>query len=368
MFGLGRRGWLWVFVILLLLGAYSAAQSAIAQLVLMRREQLYWPAIGYNFLLSVLLIVLIPLIWTAADRIRPQRYGWLRWLTFQIPITLGSALLHVLLFSLIVWLVRWAADSELRSPLALMLTIEPTVYLSSWFNAWMVLGAFYGVDAYRRWREEQLRTERLNAQLKEARLQALKMQLHPHFLFNTLQTIAALISRDPKRAEQMLARLGELLRTALEMGNRSYITLNEELTFIERYLDIQQARLGERLRVRWEVEPSARDVPVPAFVLQPLVENAIKHGIAMQVEPGCVAVGARLSGKTLTLWVQDDGPGFNGQLREGYGLRTLRERLATLYGPEGKLELLSSPQSQGVRAVITLPIDVKAGGGMYEQA
>ena len=211
------------------------------------------------------------------------------------------------------------------------------------------------MDAYRRWREEQLRAERLSAQLKEAKLQALKMQLHPHFLFNTLQTISALIPRDPRRAEELIEKLGALLRTALELGDRPLIALDEELAFVERYLDIQQARLGERLRVRWEVDPDTRDKKVPAFVLQPLVENAIKHGIAPRPEPGAVAVGASLKENKLLLWVRDDGPGLNGKPQEGHGLRTLKERLRTLYGPEAKLELLNGTKG-GLLARIEIPL------------
>jgi LytS/YehU family sensor histidine kinase len=221
----------------------------------------------------------------------------------------------------------------------------------------MILGAFYGVDAYRRWQEEQLRAERLNAQLQEAKLQALKMQLHPHFLFNTLQTISALIPRDPKRAEELIERLGQLLRTALELGDQPFVALNEELAFVERYLDIQTSSLGRKDKGALGDRAAARDAHVPAFVLQPLVENAIKHGIAPRAEPGSVAVGAHVSedGNKLALWVQDDGPGLNGRLQEGHGLRNLRERLQTLYGSEAKLELQNGARG-GLRAVIEISL------------
>ena len=351
---LGRRGWIWVFVILLLLGAYGSIQAVIYQRFIARWEEVYWPAIGYNFLLSLLWLPLIPLIWTVADRVRPKRWGWLRWLLFQLPVSVGFAILHIVLFSVVSWLV-WLAFGMSRPFLRAFFGWEPTVYLASWYNAWMILGAFYGVDAYRRWREEQLRAERLSAQLKEAKLQALKMQLHPHFLFNTLQTISALIPRDPRRAEELIEKLGELLRTALELGDRPLIALDEELAFVERYLDIQRARLGERLRVRWEVDPDTREEKVPAFVLQPLVENAIKHGIAPRPEPGTVAVGAALKENKLLLWVRDDGPGLDGQPEEGHGLRTLKERLRTLYGPKAKLELLNGAKG-GLLARIEIPL------------
>jgi len=358
MFGIGRRGWLGIFGILLLLGAYGSLQAVVVQLLMMRREQLYWPAIGYNFLLAVLWLPLIPLIWTVADRVRPQRRGWLRWLLIQLPATVGFGALHIALFSIAAWFA-WLAFGQPRPLLRMFFAWEPSVYLSSWFFASVILGTFYGVDAYRRWREEQLRAERLSAQLQEAKLQALKMQLHPHFLFNTLQTISALIPRDPQRAEALIEKLGELLRTALELGDRHLVSLDEELAFIERYLDIQQARLGERLRVRWEVEPDARDRNVPAFVLQPLVENAIKHGIAPRPEPGSVAVGASMSENKLVLWVRDDGPGLNGQLHEGHGLRNLKERLRTLYGPEAKLELLNGAKG-GLVARIEIPLQERS--------
>lgn len=356
MIRLGRRVWLGILIIFLFIGAYSSLQSVLTQIVLLRWDQIYWPAIGYNFLLSLLWLPVIPLIWTVADGVRPKRWGWPRWVLIQLPATLGFGALHIVLFSITAWFA-WLAFGLHRPLWRTFFAWEPTVYLGSWFNAWAILGAFYGVDAYRRWREEQLRAERLSAQLKEAKLQALKMQLHPHFLFNTLQTISALIPRDPRRAEELIEKLGELLRTVLELGDRPLIPLDEELAFIERYLDIQQARLGERLRVRWEVDPEAREQPVPAFVLQPLVENAIKHGIAPRAEPGSVVVGASVNESKLVLWVRDDGPGLNlnGKPKEGHGLRTLKERLRTLYGPAAKLELLNGMKG-GLLARIEIPL------------
>jgi len=354
MLRLSRREWLGIATVFLLLFVYGSLLSLHTQLFVWRLERISWLPVGYNFLIFLLWLPLVPLVWTVADRVRPRRWGWLRWGMIQLPVTIAFGALHIVLLTLVVAAIRVIVGQPMPL-LELLLGWERGVYTASWLTAAGTLGAFYGVDAYRRWREEQLRAERLSAQLKEAKLQALKMQLHPHFLFNTLQTISALIPRDPRRAEELIEKLGALLRTALELGDRPLIALDEELAFIERYLDIQQARLGERLRVRWEVDPDTREEKVPAFVLQPLVENAIKHGIAPRPEPGTVAVGASLEENKLRLWVQDDGPGLNSKPKEGHGLRTLKERLRTLYGPEAKLELLNGAKG-GLLARIEIPL------------
>ena len=183
-------------------------------------------------------------------------------------------------------------------------------------------------------RVRAIRAARLQAQLAEAQLHALGAQLQPHFLFNTLHVISALVRHDPRRAEQLIARLSELLRELLDGNDRAEIPLRDELAFLEKYVDIQEARFGSRLQVTFDVAPSVLDATVPRLVLQPLVENAVRHGLARRREPTTVSVSARREQGALVLEVCDDGAGLSGGsvLREGVGLSTTRARLQQLYG------------------------------------
>jgi two-component sensor histidine kinase len=190
-------------------------------------------------------------------------------------------------------------------------------------------------------------------QLAEARLHVLSAQLQPHFLFNTLHAISALVWQDPARAERLLARLSEMLRLTLRSGTRVETTLAEELALLQRYAEIQEARYGERLRVGFEVEPAVRTAMVPRLILQPLVENAIRHGITRRITPGRVDVRAWKVGGRLHLAVCDDGVGLgHGRpVREGVGLSITRARLRQLYGLEQLVELCPAPGGGAVCAL-----------------
>ena len=215
----------------------------------------------------------------------------------------------------------------------------------------LVAGA-HGVEYYRRSRER----EQLEAQLAETRLQMLSMQLQPHFLFNTLNTIAEMIHEDPDTADGMIAGLSDLLRRTLELGSSQEITLAEELDLVSRYLAIQQARFGDRLRVRIDVPDEARGARVPALLLQPIVENAIRHGLAARLDAGRIDVEARATGASLVITVTDDGAGHATQNhgREGVGLGNTRARLDAMYGGRAALTL-GKADERGARVTIEIP-------------
>ena len=200
-------------------------------------------------------------------------------------------------------------------------------------------------------------------QLAEARLHVLSAQLQPHFLFNTLHAISALVHDDPARAERLLARLSEMLRLTLRSGTQVETTLAEELALLRRYAEIQEARYGERLRVAFDVEPRVREAMVPRLILQPLVENAIRHGITRRIAPGRVDVRAWEGDGRLHLSVCDDGVGLRPPLREGVGLGITRARLRQLYGTEQQVNLTPAPTGGAVCA-LSIPLRRAAGASV----
>ena len=213
-----------------------------------------------------------------------------------------------------------------------------------------IVAAAHGVEYYRRSRER----DHLEARLAEARLQLLGMQLQPHFLFNTLNTIAEMVHEDPDKADAMIGGLSDLLRRTLELGPSQEITLEEELSLVERYLDIQRARFGDRLRVRIEADAAARAARVPALLLQPLVENAIRHGLALRRDAGRIEIAATSGDGAVRIVVVDDGPGDRAGGPERLGLGNTRARLDALYGAAASLDLIHEP-GRGTRVEVRLP-------------
>jgi len=224
----------------------------------------------------------------------------------------------------------------------------------------LLLGIAHLVLYYRRYREREQAAAQLARGLTEARLQALKMQLQPHFLFNTLNAISALIPAEAKPARRMIARLGDLLRTTLEHEETQEVTLREELDFLQPYLEIEQARLEDRLTVVMNIAPETLDALVPHLILQPLVENAVRHGIAARIEPGRVEISASRGpdDRFLQLEITDDGRGVDRDhelgTRRGVGLTNIRSRLEQLYGREHRFKL-ENQAAGGVLVRITLP-------------
>ena len=221
-----------------------------------------------------------------------------------------------------------------------------------------LIGLAHAGVFHRRYREREQQAALLEARLNQARLRALQAQLQPHFLFNTLNGIATLLRRDPATAGDMLHSLSELLRIALSSSDRQEIPLREELDFLGRYLAIQRMRFGDRLQVSEEIEASAMDCLVPALLLQPLVENAICHGLEPSGQPGKLRIAAARDGEWLRLTVEDDGVGLTagGQNHEGsgVGLANVRERLATLHGGAYEFSIAERPEG-GVVVKIRLP-------------
>ncbi|MBI3887310.1 MAG: sensor histidine kinase [Opitutae bacterium] len=229
---------------------------------------------------------------------------------------------------------------------------------------WAVIGVSYSLRIRENFQRESLKAALLEGKLVEAELRALKQQLNPHFLFNTMNTIAVLV-REQKNDEAvtLIARISTLLRMALENTRVQTVSLRQELEFLTRYLDIQKARFGERLHYRTDVAPEALDAIIPNLILQPLVENAVLHGVAQKTGPGCVEIAARVRENRLEIEVRDDGPGLSTAreepTKEGIGLSNTRIRLDRHYGAAQQM-VVRSEKGRGVSVHLVLPFATPA--------
>ena len=259
-----------------------------------------------------------------------------------------------------------AAWSLMGVSLALLMNRRPPLetvphYYAYWtltnlpwavFLYFTVLGSVYAFTYYREARERESQQARLAAQLAEARLSALRMQLNPHFLFNSLNAITVLVrDQNTRDASRMLELLSGVLRQVLQSGKRQEVTLGDELRFTEQYLAIEQVRFSDRLELQWNIESELRDVLVPEFILQPLVENAIRHGIAKHSKAGIIEISAQAVDKDIVLSVRDNGPGYHPESDSGVGLANTRARLATLFAETGELQVVNDERGGAIASV-----------------
>jgi two-component system, LytTR family, sensor kinase len=220
---------------------------------------------------------------------------------------------------------------------------------------WAIVAAVQYAEQRRLGRERELQAARLQTELARAQVEALKMQIHPHFLFNTLNAIAALMREDVESADVMLAQLSELLRGTLQTEGVQEVPLAEELRLLHIYLAIQQTRYGDRLRIDVDVAAGCETALVPTLILQPLLENAIRHGFSVTPGPGAVGVRVSRAQGTLRIDVTDEGPGPPQPVREGYGLRNTRSRLRAMHG-DGATLSVGPDIRRGARARLELPL------------
>jgi two-component system LytT family sensor kinase len=221
-----------------------------------------------------------------------------------------------------------------------------------------VVGFTYALGYYREVQARTVREAHLQTRLVEARLKTLQAELHPHFLFNTLHAISALVHTNPDGADRMISRLSDLLRITFDRSESPMVPLQEELEFLQKYLEIEQTRFQDRLTVRYHIDPDTLDAEVPRLLLQPLVENAIKHGVSPRTGPGLVQISSRVEGGSLWLEVKDNGVGLSGsarsQFNSGVGLANTRDRLECLYGEAHRIEFSEGDGGLAVRLVVPL--------------
>ena len=347
-----------IFVLCTLLASLSLLQGYVCDLgmdqrpdfgSMLRQEFKGWYALG---------LVSLGVLWFAGrNRLLPNRTG--RWLLFHCTAAVVFSGIYMLLTS---WLV--AGERSVMHP-GQILTFSYLIgkfwlhYVVVYFLIyWVVLLAHFSWHSYQQFRAREVQTAQLQRELVEARLEALRMQLNPHFLFNTLHAISALIHENPSAADRVVARLSELLRLSLDQTKPQEVPLTDEMAFLDRYLEIEQTRFAERLRIERDIQAEAQRALVPYLILQPLVENAIRHGIEPREERGLVRISASRKNGRLALCVRDNGDGLgNGQHpapQEGIGLSNTRARLRHLYGEDCTFELAAA-NGGGLEARIEIP-------------
>lgn len=316
--------------------------------------------------------LLTPLIIRLAARFPVERGGWFPAIAVHLS---AAALFATLQLGIYVFVHQWLLGdtSGAFSPLQSFRNILVAEFHANLLIYWSVLGLWHAYDYYRRYREREqraaqleLEASQLETQLARAQLDALRMQLHPHFLFNTLNTISVLMQEDVAIANRMLLRLSNLLRHALKNTNSHEVSLREEMEFLRSYLEIEQTRFQDRLRVRMEIDPETLDAQVPNLILQPLVENAIRHAVAPRASASTVEIRTARRNGNIELQVRDDGPGMSAADKEtathGIGLANTRARLDKLYGAAHGFNL-SLVNGGGLRVTITIPFHTSDDGG-----
>lgn len=315
----------------------------------------FWQLAQPQFQRAVLWAVLVPVVIWLRDAVPLNRGRWVGGVLFHVV----ASLLLMAGFYLVRMSLSMLGNGERLDDF--WRDVARNFYGRNLIDVvyyWSVIGVTYALRLREKYHREALRSVQLEAKLVQAELKALKHQLNPHFLFNTMNTISVLVrEKRNDEAVQLIARLSSLLRVSLESNRVHTVTLRQELDFLSRYLEIQKARFGERLCFAAEADPEALGALVPNLILQPVVENAILHGVAQKTEPGHVEIHARVRDRRLELEVRDDGPGFDCRehaLNEGVGLTNTRERLEKHYGADYQM-VLRSDKGRGVTVSLVLP-------------
>lgn len=358
MSGRSWRKWALLFLAATLFGLFFASQSYLLYKSYNQKSIPILPTVVLALVQTWAWFLLLPGILAVANRFPLNRHVIARSLTAHIAFGALFALADIAVRVWVYSRLPWFSGSP-----SFGMRFQ-NLFLSSFHSNllvyWAIVGVSQGLAYYRKLEERELRASQLETRLAQAQLQVLKIQLQPHFLFNTLHAISALVQKDPEAADHTIALLSDLLRLTLETGSDQEISLQQELDFVERYIEIEQTRFGGRLTVRWEIADDVRDARVPSFLLQPLVENAIRHGIAPRSEGGCIEIIAGRNNGDLNMLVRDNGLGFAGTaMREGLGLGNTRARLRQLYGSGERLLLTKAP---GGGTLVKLRIPFRTSG------
>jgi two-component system, LytTR family, sensor kinase len=346
----------WTFLALL----FSGPQMI--QAIRLNRASEGWNVVLGELIFSYLWLALTPLAIWLSRSFRIEGGQRFKTLTIHFVACVIFLMVHILLFTVISIPFGWYSQLTPFSNRYFLLILNFTP--SNVMFYWGIIVIEHALDYYRKLQERELKASQLEAQLAQSQLQVLKMQLHPHFLFNTLNAISALIRESPDEADEMVSRLGDLLRMTLETAGLQEVPFKKEIEFLKHYLDIEQTRFQDRLKVEMAIEPEALDGLVPSMILQPLVENSVRHGVAPRPEGGCIKIKAWRDNSLLRLEVEDDGPGLAGDspLKERVGLTNTRARVRNLYGDEHGLKMRNAADGG---LVVSLSIPFRTGSNGY---
>ncbi len=329
-------------------------------------------ALRLNLVQFYVWAILSPLVFRFSRRfpieLRPLN---VRNLLLYFPALISFAGIHQVIHLAVLWSItpRWrqkypALIDCYRAYFAFGFYIDLIIAL-------LIVIAVHTLLYYQSFRASELAQSSLKAQLAQAQLRALKMQLHPHFLFNTLHSISSLVLEDPPKANSMIARLGDFLRLTVDNSDQQLVTLKEETEFLRCYLDIEQVRFGDRLTVTFELEPQTLSAQVPHLILQPVVENAIQHAIAPRSTRGHINIEAKRLNSLLRVAISDNGPGISSNAnlpwKQGVGLTNVRTRLQQIYGPDFRFELMNT-KGGGVTAFMEIPFEREPNPNIDQQS
>lgn len=348
--------WLAIWAVWTLFGFFFASQFAL-QNQLSKNPVPFWKILSWQMISGYVWFILSPLILYLARKFPFEAGKWRKSMTIHLLAGLVIALFQQVIDAFLLTKLGYPPNREFANFLeAYQFFVYINLHLSILIY-WGVVGIKSAYSYYQKYRERELQTSQLEARLATSRLQVLKMQLHPHFLFNTLNAISELIYKDAEAAERMLGDLSDLLRMSFEKLEVQEISLKQELEFLKKYLEIEQMRFQDRLKVEMKIAPETLDAKVPNMILQPLVENAIKHGLAPRIAGGKIVIGAIRNNGSLHLSVNDDGIGVPfgdlENLAEGVGLSNTKRRLKHLYGKDHKFVLAA--ENKGFQVNLTIP-------------
>lgn len=341
-------------------GLFFATQSLLYQAY--SGAPLQWKQTFAEWLVySYIWAALTPLVLDLSGRHRIERPHALRGLVVHIPAGVLVSIFHVGVYVIALSPFRWLPAADPGSPLSVFKTLLAFELHSDFLTYWALIGIEHAIDYQRRYRERALEASQLEARLAETQLLVLKSQLQPHFLFNTLNTISVLIGEDVHAAKRVLVLLSDLLRTTLKDTTAQEVPLAKEIELLRKYVEIEQIRYQDRLHVSIEVDPAALKAQVPNLILQPLVENAVRHGIARRATAGHLEIRVVREDGTLLLFVRDNGPGLSESAVEGVGLGNTRARLAQLYGDAHRFELQNGVDG-GLTVSLAIPFRTADAG------
>jgi two-component system, LytTR family, sensor kinase len=350
--------------LLLPLGLWSLLVLFFSTRTEVRGEPFVWMPITWGEALAISLAqwsawgaLALVIIWI--DRRLPiERDALFRRFLFHVPLSLVFTVAYAYLNYGNLTLLDAPRDASLLAG-GVLATSWRMIHRNGTFFYWVIVGTYIAVDYQNHLKNRLVRTAELERLLSEARLNVLRTQLQPHFLFNALNAISAHVESEPRTARLMLERLGDLLRLSLDHIDHHEIGLDQELAFVERYLQLQAMRFEDRLHVSMNLAPEVQDALVPPFILQPLVENAIQHGTAARSANGTIAVEAWRDNGRVRLVVRDNGPGlpteWSMDRNQGIGIANTRERLRHLYGEQNQSLKISQEPGGGVRVDLSLP-------------